>query len=124
MKLSKTEEQLMEYIWQQEKIYFKDLVDCFPDPKPALTTVATLLKRMQEKGVVGYELHGNSRQYYALIRKADYFASHVNGMIKNFFNNSAMQFASFFTSNTNLTADELEELRKVIDREISKKKKK
>ncbi|GAA4463257.1 BlaI/MecI/CopY family transcriptional regulator [Nibrella saemangeumensis] len=124
MQLSKTEEQLMEHIWQQEKIYFKDLMEYLPEPKPAPTTVATLLKRMQEKGVIAYEVHGNSRQYYPLISKTDYFARQVNGLIKNFFNNSAMQFASFFATNTNLTADELEELRQVVDQEITKKQKK
>jgi BlaI family transcriptional regulator, penicillinase repressor len=62
IKLSKAEEQLMELIWQQEKIFLKDLVEAHPDPKPASTTVATLLKRMQDKGFVGYELFGNSRQ--------------------------------------------------------------
>jgi hypothetical protein len=50
MELTKTEEQLMEYLWQQEKAFLKDLIDAFPDPKPAPTTVATLLKRMTDKG--------------------------------------------------------------------------
>jgi len=36
----------------------------------------------------------------------------VNGLIKNFFNDSASQFASFFTRETNLTEKELEELKK------------
>jgi BlaI family transcriptional regulator, penicillinase repressor len=60
--LSKTEEQLMEYIWKLEKVFMKDLIDCYPEPKPATTTIATLLKRMQDKGFVGYVLYGNSRE--------------------------------------------------------------
>jgi BlaI family penicillinase repressor len=123
MKLSPAEEQLMELIWQQEKVFLKDLIDNHPDPKPATTTVATLLKRMQDKGFVGYTLFGNSRQYYPLIKKNDYFSKHVKGMIKNYFGNSALQFASFFTQNSNLTANELEGLKKIIDQEIKKKKK-
>src|SRR4051812_27810167 len=109
MQLSKSEEQVMEYIWKQETVYLKELVDSFPDPKPAATTVATLLKRMQDKGFVAYKLQGNSRQYYALVKKSDYFSKHVNGIIKNFFDNSALEFASFFTSSTNLTTSQLEE---------------
>jgi predicted transcriptional regulator len=45
----------------------------------------------------------------------------MNGMIKNFFNDSASQFASFFTKETNLSKTELEELRKIIDKEIKSK---
>ncbi len=113
----------MELIWQQEKVFLKDLIDTYPDPKPAVTTIATLLKRMQDKGFVGYAVFGNSRQYYALVKKADYFSKHVKGIIKNYFGNSALQFASFFTTTSNLTAAELEDLKKIIDQEIKKKKK-
>ena len=113
----------MEYIWQQEKVFMKDLLDIYPEPKPAATTIATLLKRMQEKGFVGYKIFGNSRQYYALIKKEEYFSKHVKGIIKNYFNDSALQFASFFTTATNLTASDLENLRKIVDKEIKKRKK-
>ncbi len=122
MKLTKTEEQLMQLLWKQEKAFMKDLLELFPEPKPAPSTVATLLKRMADKGFVGYKEYGNSREYYPLVEKSDYFSKQVNGMIKSFFNNSAAQFASFFTQETDMTAAELEELRKVIDKEIQKKK--
>lgn len=123
MQLSKAEEQLMELIWKHEKVFLKDLIDSYPEPKPATTTIATLLKRMQDKGFVGYTLFGNSRQYYPLVKKRDYFSKHVKGIIKNYFGNSALQFASFFTTTSNLTASELEDLKKIIDQEIERKKK-
>lgn len=121
MSLTKTEEQLMEYLWQKEKVFMKDLIECFPDPKPATTTVATLLKRMQEKGFVAYKLYGNSREYYPLVEKKAYFSKQVNGMIKNFFNDSVAQFGSFFARDTSMTTSELEALRNIIDEEIKRK---
>lgn len=111
----------MEYLWQKEKVFLKDLIECFPDPKPAPTTVATLLKRMQDKGFVAYKLYGNSREYYPLIMKSQYFSKQVNGIIKTFFNDSASQFGSFFARETSLTARELEDLRNIIDEEIKRK---
>jgi len=123
MQLSKSEEQLMEVIWKQEKVFMKDLIESYPEPKPATTTIATLLKRMQDKGFVAYTVFGNSRQYYPLVKKADYFSKRVKGIIKNFFNNSPIQFASFFTTATNLTTAELEDLKKIVDQELKRKKK-
>lgn len=123
MKLTQSEEQLMEIIWQHETAFLKDILTDYPDPKPAGTTIVTLLKRMQEKGFVTYITFGNSRQYYPLIKKSDYFSKQVNGIIKNFFNNSSMQFASFFTSSTNLTPDELKDLKDIIDLEIKRREK-
>ncbi|MDR3286847.1 MAG: BlaI/MecI/CopY family transcriptional regulator [Prevotellaceae bacterium] len=122
MKLSKAEEQLMEIIWKYEKVFLKDIMENCPHPKPATTTIATLLKRMQNKGVVAYNLFGNSRQYYSLINKDDYFTKHVNQIVKDFFDNSALQFASFFTKTSNLSAKELEDLKKIIECEIKRKK--
>ena len=123
MQLSKSEEQLMQYLWKRGKAFLKDLLDDFPNPKPATTTVATLLERMADKGFIDYTTIGKSREYYPLVKKTDYFSKHVNGLIKNFFNDSASQFASFFTKETDLTNEELEELRKIIDQQIKENKK-
>lgn len=122
MKLSAAEETLMQHLWSRERAFMKDLIDAYDDPKPAATTVATLLKRMIDKGFVAYREYGNSREYYPLVSRNDYFAQHVNGLIKNFFDNSAAQFASFFTTQADLTTSELEALRSLIDEQLDKKK--
>ena len=121
MELTKTEEDLMNHLWKMEKAFMKDILEAYPDPKPAPSTVATLLKRMQDKNFVGYTLYGKSREYFPMVKKKDYFSKHVNGLIKSFFNDSATQFASFFTKETNLTKEELEDLKALIDSEIKKK---
>jgi BlaI family transcriptional regulator, penicillinase repressor len=46
----------------------------------------------------------------------------MKGMIKNFFGNSALQFASFFTSTSEMTEAELEDLKNIVQQEINKKK--
>jgi len=123
MELSKKEEQLMQFLWKLKKAFMKDLLVAYPEPKPATTTVATLLKRMIDKGFVAYKLYGTSREYYPLVKKKDYFSKQVNSLIKNFFNDSTLQFASFFTSEIEFSTEELEELRKIIDEQIKKQKK-
>lgn len=121
MQLSNSEEQLMQILWKQERALMKDLIEAYPEPRPATTTVATLLKRMQDKKFVDYIQLGRSREYFPLVKKKDYFSKHVNGLIKDFFNDSASQFASFFTKETNLSKKELEELKRIIDQEIKSK---
>ena len=123
MALSKSEEQVMELIWKQKKVFMKDLIELYSEPKPATTTIATLLKRMQDKGFVAYTLFGNSREYYALVTKSDYFTKHVKSLIKTFFDDSPIQFASFFTTATDLTSTQLEDLKKIVDQEIERKNK-
>ncbi|WP_052594876.1 BlaI/MecI/CopY family transcriptional regulator [Aureispira sp. CCB-QB1] len=121
MKLSKTEEELMQHIWRLENAFMKDILEAYEEPKPATTTIATLLKRIRDKGFIDYKTFGKSRKYYPLVSKSDYFGKHFRGLLQNFFGNSASRFASFFTQSTDLTKDELEALRAVIDEEIKKK---
>lgn len=121
MKLSAAEEELMNFLWRLKKAFMKDLLDAYPEPKPASTTVSTLLKRMQDKGFVAYETYGNAREYYPLVSKENYFSKHINSLIKNFFNDSPAQFASFFTEKTKLSEKELMEIKATIDQLLNKK---
>jgi predicted transcriptional regulator len=122
MHLTNAEEQIMKLLWRLDKAFIRDVLNEFPDPKPATTTVLTLLKRMIDKGFVSYKLYGNSREYYPLIKKTDYFSDHINVLIKDFFNNSTAQFASFFTNETDMNQAELKELRDLVDKKIESKK--
>src|SRR5665648_701850 len=121
MHLTTAEEQIMKLLWRLERAFIRDLLNEFPDPKPASTTVLTLLKRMIDKGFVSYKVFGNSREYYPLIKKTDYFSDHINGLIKDFFNNSTAQFASFFANETEMSKEELKELRELVDKKIASK---
>lgn len=121
MSLSNSEEILMQLLWKQKKAFMKDLIEAYPEPKPAPTTVATLLRRMQDKNFVDYKQLGRSREYFPLVKKKDYFSKQMNGMIKDFFNDSASQFASFFTQETDLSKEELEDLKKLIDQQLKEK---
>ncbi len=122
MTLTNAEEQVMKYLWKLEKAFFKELKEQYPDPKPATTTINTLLKRLNDKEFVGFTVYGNSRQYFPIVKKNEYFAKHVNGLIKDFFNNSTEQFASFFTKETDLDLSALEELKQIVETQIEKQK--
>lgn len=118
-KLTEAEKDLMEILWKKGKAFMKDILDEYPEPKPAPTTIATLLKRMQNKNLTGYHTFGNSREYFPKIQKEDYFNGEMTSMIDRFFGSSVTQFASFFTSKNKLTQKQLKELRDMIDKQIN-----
>lgn len=117
-KLTDAEKDLMEIIWQKNTAFMKDIMEEYHEPKPANTTIATLLKRMQNKDLIGYKTYGNSREYFPKVSKEVYFKEEMTSMIDKFFNSSASQFASFFTSNTKMSQSELKQLRDLIDQKI------
>ncbi|MEO0468644.1 MAG: BlaI/MecI/CopY family transcriptional regulator [Bacteroidota bacterium] len=118
MRLPKAEEQVMKYLWKLEKAYLRDVKAQFPPPPPATTTLNTLLKRLRDKGYIDFETEGKNRIYFPLIKKNQYFARHINGLISNHFNNSVEQFASFFTKEVEASDEELQKLRDLIDEKL------
>jgi BlaI family penicillinase repressor len=119
--LTKAEEQVMQFLWLVKKGFLKDIVDQFPSPKPAYTTVSTVIRVLVKKGFIGYNTYGKIHEYYPLITKSDYFQNHVKSIINTFFNGSAPEFASFF-ANEQMNLSELEEIQKMIEEKIRKVK--
>ncbi len=121
--LSKTELQVMKYLWRIEKGFMKDIVDQFPEPAPAYTTIATLVGRMVNKKYIGFKKYGRDKEYFPLLKKNDYFGIQIKSMVSDFFNNSTSQFASFFTKNADLSLEELKELEDLVQQKIAQKRK-
>lgn len=122
--LTKAEEQIMKYLWKLEKAFLKDIIEIFPEPKPAYTTIQTVIRVMVKKKFIGYETFGKTNQYYPLISKEAYFRKHFTGVVNNFFNGSVSNFTSFFTDDENLSISELSEIKKLIETKIEDLKKK
>ncbi|MDR2914588.1 MAG: BlaI/MecI/CopY family transcriptional regulator [Tannerella sp.] len=115
--LTKAEEQVMQILWKINKGFLKDIVDRFPIPKPASTTVSTVIRVLVGKGFIGYNTYGKIHEYYPLISKNDYFRNHVKSIITNYFQGSAPDFVSFF-ANEQLKLSELEEIKRMIEEKI------
>lgn len=121
--LTKAEEQIMQYLWELKKAFLKDIVDKFPEPSPAYTTVQTVVRVLTKKKFIGYETFGKTNRYYPLVSKEDYFRGHFKGVVDNFFNGSVCNFASFFTDDKDLSLSELEKIRRLIETKIDNLKK-
>ena len=121
--LTKAEEQIMQYLWKLEKAFLKDIVDRFPEPKPAYTTISTVIRVLVKKGFIGYNTYSKVHEYYPLVSKNEYFGSHFRSVVKNFFNDSASSFASFFTEDENISLSELEKIKKMVESKINQIKK-
>lgn len=120
--LTKAEEQIMQHLWQLEKAFLKDIVEQFPEPRPAYTTISTVIRTLVRKKFIGFNTYGKIHEYYPLISKEDYFQRHFKEVVKNFFNGSVSKFASFFTNDEDLNISELEKMKNLIEEKINKLK--
>jgi predicted transcriptional regulator len=116
--LTKAEAQVMHYIWELEKSFLKEIVDAFPEPRPAYTTISTVIRVLVKKGFVGFNTYGKVHEYYPEVSRKAYFQKHVKSIITNHFDGSVVRFASFFTGDNAVDLGELEEIKLLIDQKI------
>ncbi len=120
--LTKAEEQVMEYLWELKKAFVKDVLDQFPEPRPAYNTVSTIVRILEKKGMVSYEAYGKTHQYYPIISPAEYRKGRFKDVLSKNFNNSYKKFASFFAREEDVSINDLEEMKKIVEEEIQKRK--
>ncbi len=84
-------------------------------PPMALTTLLTMLTRLQDKGFVRIEKQGRSSVYYPLVAQQDYLASQSRRFLDKLCGGSLSTFAAALCD-SGLTREELNELRGLLDR--------
>ena len=82
----------------------------------APTTIATMLTKMERKGVVAHRADGRVFLYRAKIREADVHRSMVTDLTERLFEGAATALVSHVLAQGEFDAEELAELRALLDR--------
>ena len=108
--LTKAEEQVMQVIWKIKEGFIRDIMDAIPAPKPHQNTVATILKILVEKEVVGIQVFGRQHQYYPVMCKDAYSKAFMKNLVKSYFGGSFSEAVSFMVKENTISLEDLETL--------------
>lgn len=122
--LTHAEEEVMQILWKLGKGFVKDVLEHFPEPRPAYSTVSTMIRILEKKGVVSHKSYGKTYEYYPLFSKKEYARFAMSNMVNNYFDNSLKRVVSYFASNEKTSLSEMEEVRKMIKEQIKQRKQK
>jgi predicted transcriptional regulator len=120
--LTRAEEQVMQILWELDKGFVNDILDQFPEPKPAYNTVSTIVRILEKKGFVNHKAYGKTHEYFPLISKKEYTRKYFQGFMKNYFSNSYQSLVSFLTKEKHVSIQDLEEMKRMMEEEIEKQK--
>lgn len=120
--LTKAEDQVMQVLWKLEKGFVNDILEKFPEPKPAYNTISTIVRILEKKGFIAHKAYGKTHEYYPVVSKKEYTRKYFKGFMNNYFSNSYQALASFLTSDKNISIQELEQMKKLMEEEIAKQK--
>ena len=100
----------MNILWDIRKGTVAEVLEQYPEPKPAYNTVLTFLRILKEKGFVTSESTGKQYRFYPAILRGEYTRNYMRNVKDNLFRGSAKDLVNFFVKEENLTATEIEEL--------------
>lgn len=119
-KLTAKEEEVMQVLWQAGKGFVKDLMPLMPEPKPHYNTLSTIIRNLEEKGYVAHKDYGGSHEYYPVVSKETYRQTFMGKVIASYFDNSYKSLVSFFAEEEKLSAQDLKEILKLIEKKKPK----
>ena len=119
--LTKAEEQVMQILWDLERAFVKDVIEQLPEPKPAYTTVSTIIRILEQKEFVGYKAYGKTHEYFPLVSKDVYKKFITKGLLKDYFSGSLKNLVSHFAEKEKIDVKELDEILKIIEQTKKKK---
>ncbi len=122
--LTKAEEEVMQILWRLKKAFIKEILERFDEPRPAYSTVSTIIRILQEKGFVNYRAYGRTYQYFPVISKDDYRKAQMSSFVRNYFSNSYQKMVSFFAREDSITVKDMEEIMEMMKNSEHNKRKK
>lgn len=120
--ITKAQEDLLKALWEIKEGAVSDVLESLSEPKPAYNTVATVIKVLEKKGYVAHKTYGKTNVYYAVVSKRDYAQHILKDTFKGLFNGSLNLMVSSFVKNKEVSLQELEELKEMLENEIKNKK--
>ena len=117
MKLSDREWRVLDALWHApEGLSLGAAVDALrPGTGWSRSTVLTYLTRMEAKGLVSIDKDAAPHRYRAAVSREDWAAAERRGLLERVYQGSAGSLVAAFLKEGALTAQERDELRRLLD---------
>ena len=116
--LTKAEMDIMNVLWDKgEGMTTHEIIEQYPEPKPAYSTIATFLKILTNKGFIQsrkQEGGGKTFVFTPLISREAYTNRVMKEVKSTFFGNSLKSMLSYFAQHEEVSEEDLQEIMEMI----------
>ena len=121
MRLSDSEWQIMNALWQGHPATARELADRLPeDVSWAYTTIKTMLARLVKKGAVAETKRGNTSLYAPLVARDEARRSALGNLLNHAFGGTVQPLLAFLARDRKLTEKQRRELERILAEEDGK----
>ena len=114
--ISDAEYEIISVLWSaDEPMTAQDISEKEEMKKWKYSTIATLLKRMYEKGAVTYEKRGRYFYYSPLIDEQEYKTEQTKSLVSRLYNGSVKNLVAALFENKQLSGDDVKDIKDMFD---------
>ena len=115
--LTKTEEKVMQILWDLKRGFVKDVIDRMGEPQPPYNTISSLIRILEKKGFVNHKAYGKTHEYFPVISKIAYRSFTFKNFIANYFEGSPENVISYMVKEENLGQQEIDKMKELINQQ-------
>lgn len=117
LKYGRVQLKIMQMLWSRKRATAREISDELNKTESIVfRNIQTLLKTLEDKGVVAHTTEGRSNVYYPLVNRENGIRDSVKSFLNVMFNGSVTELISSFIKEKELSADEMSEILDMVDR--------
>jgi len=115
-KLTRLQMRIMQSLWGRSRAVARDITDDLNRFEPiAHSTVQTLLRRLERRGVIGHDAEGPTFVYYPIARNENVVRQAIDEFLGRIFAGSPRGMVSYLLKHRLVSPEELRELSELAD---------
>ncbi len=116
---------ILRVLWEKGQATVAEICDALrPDRQLALTTVATLLSRLEKRGVVDHETRARQFVYRALVTESEVQRSMVSELSERLFDGNIAEMMSHLLTGREISPGDLDRMKALLEEHAGRKEKK
>ena len=112
--LSASEWKIMELLWQRPYTLMELVAELGQTIGWSKSTVATMLRRMEEKAIIFYTEQGRTKMFSPALSREDVAARETNNLLCRAYNGSIGMLVNAMAQRNDLTKEDIEELYEIL----------
>lgn len=123
IRVTNSEWYLMNCLWEEHP---RTLMQMVPILKERIgwskSTSATMVRRMSEKGLIGYEERGKTKYFYPKVNKEDVVVQETRDFLQRIYDGSIGMMMSALVRQNDLSKEDIQELQEILKEAEEKSK--
>lgn len=105
---------IMEHLWEHPKTLMDLVAALYEEMGWSKSTVTTMVRRMNDKGLIGFHTDGRTKIFCAAVSREDVTARETNSLLRRAYNGSIGLLVSSMAQRNDLSKEDIAQLYKIL----------